>query len=346
MTNINLEREADPATQIGSLLFGYAERRMAQARRDGRRFVHYTSAEAAISIIEKGEVWLRNSSVMNDYSEIAHGELCLRYIFYGDNETKARSEQVLELVQPGLHAAVAAAFEESAGQRRAYTYLISISEHGDPNPRPGLVDPEETYGRLSMWRAYGSGGGVAFVFNQEPFFSPSNVLNAFTSPVFYGNPNDFGMEWERMLAGVEQNIDLIRQMEPNAFFNTLSLAVHFASLTTKHPGFSEEREWRITYSPSPADEHMDDDSFNRSSPLGREFRTINGLPQRIYKLPMRDYPEDGFTGATLPAMLNKVIIGPTQYPMVIADTLHMALSRAGVENVADKLIASHIPLRT
>lgn len=336
----------EQTTQIASLLFGYSERQMAKARKESRRFVHYTSAEAAISIIEKQEVWLRNSLVMNDYSEIAHGEHCLRYVFYGDNETKARSERVLSLVENGLHDALATMFEETAAQRRAYSYLISISEHGDPNPRPGLVDPEETYGRLSMWRAYGSGGGVAFVFNQEPFFSPSNALNAFTSPVFYGMPNDFGMEWERMLAGVEANIDLIKKMPPGEFFEMLRLAVHFASLTTKHPGFSEEREWRVTFSPSPADEHMDDDTFNMSSPLGREFRNIGGLPQRIYKLPLRDHPEDGFTGATLPALLSKVIIGPTQYPMVLADALHMALSRAGVDNVADKLVASHIPLRT
>lgn len=346
MTDLDPAIEDDPARQVASMLFGYAERRMERARREGRRFVHYTSTEAAISIIDKQEVWLRNSSVMNDYSEIAHGERCLRYVFYGDNETSTRSRRTLSLIEEGLHDAVAKHFEDTTMARRAHTYLISISEHGDPDPRPGLVDPEDTYGRLSMWRAYAARGGVAFVFNQEPFFTPSTALGAFTSPVFYGEPNDFGMEWQRMLASIEQNIELVRRMGPVAFLEMLNLAVHFASMTTKHPGFSEEREWRVTFSPSTHTEAMDDAAFNASSPLGREFMNVGGLPQRIYKLPLQDHPEAGFTGATLPALLSKVIIGPTQFPMVVADALHMALSRAGVTNAADKLVASHIPLRT
>lgn len=59
--------------------------------RKGRRFVHYTSANGAASIIREQEVWLRNSSVMNDYSEVAHGEHCLsavltsQRLFSGDS---------------------------------------------------------------------------------------------------------------------------------------------------------------------------------------------------------------------------------------------------------------------
>jgi hypothetical protein len=34
------------------------------------RLVHYTSAEAALKILESEEVWLRNSLCMNDFSEI------------------------------------------------------------------------------------------------------------------------------------------------------------------------------------------------------------------------------------------------------------------------------------
>ena len=39
----------------------------------GRRLVHYTTAEAGYRIISGRQVWLRNSLLMNDFSEIEHG---------------------------------------------------------------------------------------------------------------------------------------------------------------------------------------------------------------------------------------------------------------------------------
>ena len=44
------------------------------------------------------------------------------------------------------------------------TYLTSISEHRNK---------EDTFGRLSMWRAYGETTGVALVMNNSPFLTPS-----------------------------------------------------------------------------------------------------------------------------------------------------------------------------
>jgi hypothetical protein len=37
------------------------------------RFVHYTSAEAALKIIESKRVWMRNTTCMADYREVQHG---------------------------------------------------------------------------------------------------------------------------------------------------------------------------------------------------------------------------------------------------------------------------------
>jgi hypothetical protein len=36
------------------------------------KFVHYTTAEAALSIIEQKRMWLRNTRSMVDYSEVRH----------------------------------------------------------------------------------------------------------------------------------------------------------------------------------------------------------------------------------------------------------------------------------
>jgi hypothetical protein len=44
-----------------------------QAEQTQARFVHYTSAAAALSIIEKKRLWMRNVTCMADYSEVRHG---------------------------------------------------------------------------------------------------------------------------------------------------------------------------------------------------------------------------------------------------------------------------------
>src|ERR1700693_3098635 len=40
---------------------------------DSARFVHYTSAEAALSIIKSKRIWMRNAMSMADYREVQHG---------------------------------------------------------------------------------------------------------------------------------------------------------------------------------------------------------------------------------------------------------------------------------
>lgn len=332
---------------INAVVYGYGQARLAKAQREHREFVHYTSAEAALSIISNSEVWLRNSAIMNDWSEIAHGEECFKYVLYQDNETRHRSEQVLGLVRQGLHADLASYFEQSAPLRRSHTYLISISEHGPAYVGPGVVinDSEYTFGRLSMWRAYGNTGGIALVFNQEPFFGELE-LNAYSAPVFYGVPTDFAMEWERLLARITDNIEAIRQLPDGMFEENLRRSVHLSSLSCKHPGFQEEREWRITYSADPAGEGFDDEAFNAANAIQREVRSINGVPQRLYKLPLKDNERLGIKGISLPDVLSRIIIGPTQYPIVLFDALYMALVRAGVPDPHTKIAISNIPLRT
>lgn len=48
-------------------------RRVMEAASKRQRFVHYTSAAAALSIIGGKSVWLRNARYLDDYTEIEHG---------------------------------------------------------------------------------------------------------------------------------------------------------------------------------------------------------------------------------------------------------------------------------
>lgn len=319
------------------------------AKLNKRRFVHYTSAEVALSIFRNKEFWLRNSSAMNDYSEIAYGESLFRHIFHSNDDVTMISRRVLDSISEGLHDRLAQYFEDGAARRRFFTYLISVSEHGPHEIKPGLMPDqgEERYGRLSMWRAYGKDRvGVALVLNPAPMLSPSEALPAFTSKVFYGEQWEFNHLYSSILLRAERRAEELRQLADGWFEENLKRFIDISALSLKHPGFSEEREWRITYSANPDAEHMDDDTFNAENRIKRDFVCANGIPQRIYKIPFQNYPEEGFVGADINSLLEKVIIGPSQYPVVVADAIIMAMKAAGIEDAEKRIVISNIPLRT
>ncbi|MDO9460255.1 MAG: hypothetical protein Q7N95_09115, partial [Alphaproteobacteria bacterium] len=60
------------------IFFPIDVRKRLDVEQNNRRFVHYTSAEAAVGIIRNREIWMRKSSVMNDFMEIEHGMECLK----------------------------------------------------------------------------------------------------------------------------------------------------------------------------------------------------------------------------------------------------------------------------
>src|ERR1035438_3860391 len=53
------------------------------------RFVHYTSAEAALSIIRSKRIWMRNTTCMSDYREVQHGFDILNKFFSDKPKTNA-----------------------------------------------------------------------------------------------------------------------------------------------------------------------------------------------------------------------------------------------------------------
>jgi hypothetical protein len=339
----------DAVALLEDVIYADSMATISHAKHNQRRFVHYTSAETAISIIKNKEFWLRNSLAMNDYSEIAYGEALFRNVFYSESDANRISRETLNFLSDGLHERLADYFEKGANQRRYFTYLISVSEHGPYEVKPGMSGNhlEDKYGRLSMWRAYGRDSvGVALVLNPRAFLEPSDALKAFTRPVVYCEQSDFDHLYSSIMLRAHQRADELRQLPDGWFENNLQRFLDSSALALKHPGFGEEREWRVTYSANPDGEHIDDSVFNQTSRIKRQFVCLSGIPQRIYKIPFVDYPDEGFVGADINSLIEKVIIGPSQYPVVVADAIIMALKGAGVENPDEKIAISNIPLRT
>lgn len=306
----------------------YAMEKIAQAKKDNARFSHYTSAYVATQIIERNEVWLRNALVMNDFSEVQHGQSCLLEA-WNDEGVGGRLKRILNGLKPGLSDELANGFDERKYDRSAQSYLVSISEHGS-----GTLD-EDKYGRLSMWRAYGGENNVAFVFKNTPFLSESTALMAFTSPVLYADSGRFKVEFTRVVDNLEAHLGLAATIGPDKVRQVIENAFHFAALSTKHPGFAEEREWRVIYSPTmwPSERILSD------------VTTVGGVPQRIYKIPLVNHPDEGFLGATLPELLDEIIIGPSENAFSIYDALVLKLEAAGVPKPWEKVRRSNIPLR-
>jgi hypothetical protein len=83
----------------------------------------------------------------------------------------------------------------------------------------------------------------------------------------------------------------------------------FAAISTKHPGFKEEKEWRVVHCPG----------IYPSNHLIRDIQPVKGVPQPIYKIPLKDIPDEGLTGINIPALVNRIIIGQTKYPLAMGE---------------------------
>lgn len=310
--------------RIESIFFPYATERIAKVRDAKTRFVHYTSAEVAMQILTNQEVWMRNATTMNDYMEVTHGFECLRKAYDGDDGQQLK--QTMDALFPGLSGELENRFNAWLPGLRNDTYLTCISEH---------CDSEDRHGRLSMWRAYGGSTGVALVLNSSVFVTESNALKAYTSPVSYLDSDTFADEFRRLTNSLTGEADFVKSLEKETVVHLLFNAFKFAVLCAKHPGFHEEREWRVIYSPT----------MERSNHIQEFTHSVRGVPQKIQKIPLRNIPEEGFFGAEIPELLERIIIGPTEYPMAIYQAFSKLLGAAGVPDPENRIFISDIPLR-
>jgi len=310
--------------KLAHIFCPYALKRQEEALANGQKFVHYTTADAALKILTSKEVWMRKSSAMNDFREVHHGIDCLSTAYRHD-VVGTKFKAALNEAFPGLDDEVAKLFDGWMPNFIHDTYLTCVSEHDNI---------EDNIGRLSMWRSYGS-SGVGLVMNNGAFLRPSDALRAYTSPVAYLDRDLFQNQFEEVAANIKTNMDFIRsrgrETVKNIIFNMFKMAV----VCTKHPGFREEREWRVIFSPA----------LYKSERLIKDIQIIGGIPQPIYKIPLKDVQEEEFYGAELNALLDRVIIGPTQYPVVVYEAFVDVLEKAGVDNPREKVVTSDIPLR-
>lgn len=314
-----VQQLTDDQAKFFQIFHGYALGKQLEIELKKGRFVHYTSAEAASRMLQNKRLWMRNSQTMNDFSEIHHGLDCLFKTYAGP--TGERFKAAISAIFPDILPELEKRFDSWIPEFRHNTYLASLSEHDDT---------EDYYGRLSMWRAYGN---VAVVLNRRVFLTPSDAINAYTSPVAYMDQPEFELEFLKVAQKIEQEAAFLASHDREMIIGVIFQMFRYSVLCTKHPAFKEEREWRIIYSPAYPSEVIE-----------KEVEVIRGVPQLVYKIPLADVP-DRLIGASPPGLVNRVIIGPTQYPWAIRDALLQQMIDADIPDALSKIWFSGVPLR-
>lgn len=323
------DRAATPneVEQIHKLLDIFSPTRAHRRRKliaNGGRFVHYTTADAALNIIRSKRLWLRNTTCMSDFREAQHGYDLLRV--YLTRERPA-FQQALDACFPGLTQEVLELFDRLWNHAFLGSFIASISEHSDS---------EDAHGRLSMWRAFGQGARVAVVLKLPLTSGIGPVLRISLNPVDYMNDFSFQTEMTQVLSNIASERAFLCNLGRDALKESVVHMLLQRVVSTKHEGFNEEREWRIIHSPS----------IFSSTLMQSVIQPIGGVPQRIYLLPLDASVSETLGEIDLASLIDRIIIGPTQYGFAMAEGFFHELSAAGISDAASRVVVSGIPIRT
>lgn len=306
----------------------YATKRAATAYQQNLRFAHYTSSAVGLEVLRNKQVWMRQVSCMTDYMEVDHGLNCIDATLF--SERGNRLGKFLNSLYPGLFEEIVAKYRASKQLLRSETFITCLSEHAGKG-----YEDEDQYGRLSMWRAYGRTTGIALIVNQSMLWNVSAQLGIFTSPVAYLTDVEFAEQADVLASTLEANADFLNAIGREQVRDSLVNSLTTAAVSTKHPGFKEEREWRIVRMPT----------FPINCPLERPTKVINGVPQEVLLLDLSGAAPLSMPDFQIPSILDRVIIGPTELASSQQRAFARALEAAGVKDSAARVEASGIPLR-
>jgi hypothetical protein len=329
---VTIPEEAEVEKQLESIFSPHAGRQFQDffkkhPDQTQARFVHYTSAEAALNIIQKKRLWMRNVTCMSDYSEVRHGFVILDKLFSEPSNKKMFAE-VLDACAPGAALEAIAIFNQWWTDISLNTYITSISEHDDK---------EDKHGRLSMWRAFGGTvARVAIVFKISTSTLHAGVFNLVVSPVSYMTECEVQGHFLQVVANIRDSCKFLKSIGRSRILQSVFNMLVAGVTCLKHEGFKEEREWRLIYAPK-----------RWPSPLiESSTEVVGGIPQIIYKVPF-DATVPGIPNVLdFASVFDRLIIGPSQYPWSMREAFVTALKNAGVSEPESRLVFSEIPIRT
>lgn len=311
----------------------FAREKFQTAQIEGIRFAHYCSAESGLNILRSKKVFLRNSALMNDFSEVSYGLGMLSQAWDGDIGVAIKS--TLSSINSNIVPEIVHKINSFQNDIKNETYLISLSEH---------PESEDHFGRLSMWRAYAQENGIALIMNNKPFLQQTDALRAYTSPVLYADQIKYNENFIKIFNNINENYERLKETDYSSIVNTIVESFILATQSTKHPSFKEEKEWRVIFSPTLLSQNG---LITPQQPerVPTEILSLRGVPQRIYSIPFKNYPQEGFEGAEVHELIDRILIGPTLDSYAIQMAFIDELTRLNVPNPEHKVIVTGIPLR-
>lgn len=276
------------------------------------KLYHYCSVESMFNIIKSRSLWLSNSKQMNDAEESTWIEQYFPYFierFEKINQKKLINE--------------------------AIDFYKDLKEH------PFIFCLSEDKDSLSQWRAYSKNGqGVSICFKSDILDLP-NIIPGHNRkeeetigliPIVY----DETRQSEYMYLVYKVAIDIFKKKKDNPI-TVLFLGISLSQLsrTFKNHSFSEEKEWRIIYTPIKFkkirelnDEHDSSNTTNLLSITDQKFRVSNEKIISFYELSL----SSKFTSDLIP----EIILGPKS--QIDIPELELFIKANGLENT--KIIRS------
>jgi hypothetical protein len=265
---------------------------------------HYTSGEGLLGIVTSARLRATNFAYLNDFVELTYGVDVVRRVVT-ERFTHSELENSVRMVTYVRDILLDTLTAE------ADLYIVSFCTERD---------------LLSQWRGYGAPAGrFCLAFRTEGLMDlrpPCRLDRAVYAPE---------TQEQRVHNAIQLAVDALagRDFDPNADFPRrvamqLAAKIRRALPFFKHPGFSEECEWRLLRDADP----------DRPTDL-RFVAAANGI--------IRPYIDLEVEGANaLP--LSKVIVGSSPLPATtVVRTTKMMLAQHGYQDV--EVTASQIPFR-
>jgi hypothetical protein len=163
-----------------------------------------------------------------------------------------------------------------------------------------------------------------------------NVLNCTFSPVAYLSEERTHAVIREVMGNVQREVEFLKGLSHAEVVGYVFAMLVGGVTCLKHEGFIEEREWRVIYQPG-----------QRTAPLiEEEIKTIGGVPQVIYKLPIDKTVSEELADIDFNAMFDRLIIGPSSQPWVMYEAFTRALIKAGIVDAGARVLTSGIPIRS
>jgi hypothetical protein len=295
-------------------------------------FAHYTSAEAALNILKTKRLWMRNTQCMVDYREVKYGYEMLLHAFNRDNG-KLLSELKVAIDDCSPKAADAALeqFDRNWASIQRATFVTCFSEHDVS---------ENQNGRLSMWRSFApTTARVAIVVAIPYFAGVTEKIRLIFSSVGYMDQDGVIDELQQIIKNIRDNTEFLKTgVPPSVLYGFIYTMLLSAVTCLKHRGFHEEREWRGIYCPLVLPD--------TTKTMKLELKVIGGVPQKIYELPLSGDVSPDLADIDLGKIIDRVIIGPSQYGYTMYEAFVDALEALGVSHASERVAVSGIPIRT